>query len=214
MEDIMPAFPAQTCDITIDVSHWQGPNINWAGVKAAGKRVIMIKATTGATGVDSCWPNNIRNAAQQFQIIPYAYVTSEDAAAQAQHFIETAGLKPGMAAAIDWEDDKEDPSQTAFAAQVEMIGRAVENVIGRKPLGYWGANRPGTTPVMATWPRWIPRYGTVDMSHTPQEAWLFWQYTAKGKVDGILPARVDKSLFAGTEDQLIAWCQSGVLPMV
>lgn len=68
---------------------------------------------------------------------------------------------------------------------------------------------------MGQWPRWIPRYGVnnghPDPNHKPTEPWLFWQYTSKGSVDGIA-GDVDASLFAGSADELRAWCQTGALP--
>ena len=49
------------------------------------------------------------------------------------------------------------------------------------------------------------------MAHQPTAPWLFWQYTQKMEIDGI-SGSVDASLFAGSEAELTAWCQTGVLP--
>jgi lysozyme len=207
----MPFTPATTCDVTIDVSHHQG-NIDWAAVKQTGIQCVMIKATQGLTK-DSLWEVNRDGAkAQGLLVIPYTFLTkAAGAAAQAQFFVETAGLMAGMLAALDWEGDN-----APDAAFVEQVGLAVVEVIRRDPLGYWGGSPPAApTAVMKGWPRWIPRYGAndgnPDMNHQPTEPWLFWQYTSNQEVDGITGS-VDASLFAGSEAALKAWCETGALP--
>jgi lysozyme len=207
----MPFTPATTCDVTIDVSHHQG-NIDWAAVKDTGIQCVMIKATQGLTK-DSRWEINRDGARQQgLLVIPYTFLTSAvPAADQAEFFIRTAGLAAGMPAALDWEGDN-----APAAAFVERVGLAVVEIIKRDPLGYWGIQPPDPpTVVMKRWPRWIPRYGindgNPDMNHQPTEPWLFWQYTSNLEIDGI-DTPVDASLFAGSEAELKAWCQTGALP--
>jgi lysozyme len=208
----MPFNPEPTCDVTIDVSHFQ-ETIDWAQVKATGIQCVMIKATHGAHTIDPKWTINRDRAHQQgLLVIPYGFVTAgADPAEQARFFIQTAGLVAGMPAALDWEGD-----DAPGAALVEQVGLAVANVIQRDPLGYWGISPPGTpTAAMKRWPRWIPRYGVndgnPDMNHRPTEPWLFWQYTSNQEIDGI-SGTIDASLFAGSEAELKAWCQTGVLP--
>ena len=208
----MPFNPQTTCDATIDVSHWQGDHIDWAQVQATGIQCVMIKATQGLSK-DNRWEINRDGARQQgLLVIPYAFVTDDDPVAQAQFFVQTAGLSAGKPAAIDWEGDS-----APAADVVERIGLAVATVIARDPLGYWGLHPPGApTAAMARWPRWIPRYplnddGTFDMAHQPTAPWLFWQYTQKMGIDGITGS-VDASLFSGSEDELKTWCQTSTLP--
>jgi lysozyme len=207
----MPFSPQATCDLTIDVSHHQG-NIDWAEIKATGIQCVMIKATQGLTK-DSRWEINRDGARQQgLLVIPYCFLTAAvTPGEQANFFIQTAGLAAGMPAAVDWEGD-----DAPGADVVERIGLAVVEVIKRDPLGYWGISPPDTpTVLMRRWPRWIPRYGAndgnPDMNHRPTEPWLFWQYTSNQEIDGI-SGTVDASLFAGSEAELKAWCQTGALP--
>jgi lysozyme len=210
----MPFKPTTTCDITIDVSHWQGTHIDWNKVKAAGKRVVMVKATQGAQIIDDAWKVNAAGArAAGLFVIPYSFLTPDDATAQAKLFEHVAELQSNMPAAIDWEGK---PHSTASAQQLEQIGQAVESVIKRAPLGYWGLFPPAApTPATKHWPRWIPRYGIdngqPDFHHEPDVPWLFWQYTSKATVPGVT-GHVDASLFSGSEAELAAWCQSGALP--
>ena len=122
----MPFTPATTCDVTIDVSHHQG-NIDWAAVKQTGIQCVMIKATQGLTK-DSLWEVNRDGAkAQGLLVIPYTFLTTAaGAAAQAQFFVETAGLAAGMPAALDWEGDN-----APDAAFVEQVGLAAFHVFER-----------------------------------------------------------------------------------
>jgi GH25 family lysozyme M1 (1,4-beta-N-acetylmuramidase) len=186
--------------------------INWAQVKATGIRCVMIKATQGLSK-DKRWDANRAGARQQgLLVIPYAFVTDDDPVEQAQFFVQTTGLVAGMPAALDWEGNN-----APAAEVVERIGIEVAKVIDRDPLGYWGLHPPGApTATMARWPRWIPRYplnddGNFDMAHQPTAPWLFWQYTQKMQIDGI-HGDVDASLFSGSEAELTAWCETGVLP--
>jgi lysozyme len=206
----MPFNPQTTSDVTIDVSHHQG-NIDWAQVKATGIQCVMIKAIQGVSK-DSRWEINRDGAKQQgLLVIPYAFLTDDDPAEQAAFLVQTAGLAAGMPAALDWEGDNAPGADT-----VEQMGLAVASVIRRDPLGYWGISPPDTpTAAMARWPRWIPRYGkndgSPDLDHKPTAPWLFWQYTSELEIDGIA-GKVDASLFSGSEAELKAWCETGVLP--
>jgi lysozyme len=207
----MPFTPATTCDVTIDVSHHQG-NIDWAAVKETGIQCVMIKATQGVTK-DSRWEINRDGARRQgLLVIPYTFLTTAvSPTEQADFFIQTAGLGAGLPAALDWEGDN-----APGAGFVERIGLAVVEIIKRDPLGYWGIQPPDTpTAVMKRWPPWIPRYGVndgnPDMNHQPTGPWLFWQYTSNLEIDGI-DTPVDASLFAGSEAELKAWCETGALP--
>src|ERR1700730_6606281 len=206
----MPFSPQTTCDVTIDVSHFQG-TIDWAQVKAMGIQCVMIKATQGLSQ-DRNWEINRDGARKQgLLVIPYAFVTDDDPVEQAQFFVQTARLGAGVPAALDWEGKNAPDADT-----VEGMGLAVANVIQRDPLGYWGISPPDTpTTAMARWPRWIPRYGvndgSPDMHHQLTEPWLFWQYTSKTTVNGI-SGDVDASRFAGAEAELKAWHRAGALP--
>jgi lysozyme len=212
-------------DIVIDVSDAQG-TIHWDDVAHAGIRVAMIKATEGATFTAHNWTTNTAGAtAAGITVIPYHFMTNADPAAQADHFHTVAGLSPGAAYALDWEPRAVDGANiTAGATQVDAMGRGLQALVGRTPLGYWGI--PGSTPgaptaFMMTWDRWVPRYrdgavaqfpGTHNSPFGPPGGsppglpFRFWQYTAGGVVGGIGGA-VDRSVASFDDvNALIAWC--------
>ena len=203
---------ASGSDTVVDVSHWQGKAIDWVKVKAAGKLVVMIKATQG-TGTDDTWAiNGPAAAAAGLVVIPYMFVSKESPQRQVDYFATAVQLKHGMPVAVDWEGNGAPPATT-----VEAVGHGLRAMTGRDPLGYWGLSPPGhPTDAMKAWPRWIPRYGVnngkIDRKHPVDEPWLFWQYTSAAKVSGI-GGHVDGSVFAGTDAQLLAWCKTGTLPL-
>jgi len=216
-------------DSVIDVSDAQD-EIDWQRVAAAGIKVAMIKATEGATFTADTWTTN-RDGAKNagIAVIPYHFLTSADANAQADHFSSVAGLGKGMAYALDWEG-----VGTASPDQVDVIGRALLELTGRTPLGYWGI--PGSTPTqvkngpaippsafMQTWERWVPRYraGEIpDFSQMPSQFttpfgpphkpsvpgnFLFWQYTDAGIIDGITD-NTDRSVGSFADAAaMVAW---------
>jgi lysozyme len=208
-------------DSVIDVSDAQG-QIDWSAVAAAGINVAMIKATQGTGFVAHTWAANSAGAkAAGIAVIPYHFLTDDDATEQADHFRTTAGLVQGLAYALDWEGQG-----TASPAQVDAIGLALAAATGRNPLGYWGI--PGSTPatpsaLMQTWDRWVPRYRRVPLpdfsgmgnppSHvTPfndsTTSFAFWQYSATGQVNGINGA-VDRSVASFADAAaLLAWCNA------
>src|SRR5262249_34645321 len=200
-------------------------------VADAGVKVAMIKATEGKTFTAHTWATNQAGAmAAGIIVIPYHFMTNADPAAQADHFHNVAGLSPGAAYALDWVNRIADGVKiTATAAQVDAMGRALREFVGRTPLGYWGI--PGSTPgapttFMTTWDRWVPRYrvGSIsDFAKMPTHfaspfgppgssplglPFRFWQYTAGGVVGGIGHA-VDRSVAAfDNVNALIAWCKA------
>jgi lysozyme len=219
-------------DIVIDVSDSQG-EIDWHRVAAAGIKVAMIKATEGATVVEDTWPANKAGAeAASITVIPYHFMTNAPPPDQVANFNRVAKLAPRRAYAVDWEPEKTKHTQvdiTASAAQVEAIGRALLEIVGRTPLGYWGI--PGSTPqeptaFMQTWDRWVPRYregNIADFSKMPARFttpfgpvgqpsipgnFRFWQYTAGGIVSGVAEG-VDRSVGSfDTVDEMTAWCMA------
>ena len=207
----MPQQPIDVSNTVIDVSHWQGKLTDWIKVKAAGKLVVMVKATQG-TSTDDTWAINAPGAlAAGLIVIPYLFVSNERAQSQVDYFATLVLLKKDMPVAVDWEGNGAPP-----AATVEAVGLGLKKITGRDPLGYWGMSPPGNPTVeMKKWPRWIPRYGVnngkIDPKHVVSPPWLFWQYTSAAKVGGIA-GTVDASVFAGTDAQLLAWCRTGAQP--
>ena len=211
-------------DIVIDVSHHQGGAIAWQSVAQAGIAVAMVKATEGVNVTDEFFHRNLREATRfGIRVIPYHFTTNDDVGDQIDHFTSVAGLKAGMAYALDWEGHR-----TFDAGDFEQMGRRLTDTFRRKPLAYFGIPGSGSLPAPPTqailgWDRWVPRFrvkfppGVADFSEMPEglrspeldRPFLFWQYTDHGRVAGI-NGRVDRSVAQfDTKEQLIQWFERG-----
>ena len=93
----------------IDVSHWQG-TIDWAKVRAAGKKFAYIKASEHTTFVDDTYLTNCSRAKSAgLKVGAYHFarpnIGTTDAYAEADHFIGTADWTSGeLRPVLDLED--------------------------------------------------------------------------------------------------------------
>jgi GH25 family lysozyme M1 (1,4-beta-N-acetylmuramidase) len=198
----------------IDVSHWQG-TIDWAKVRAAGKRFAYIKASEHTSFVDDKYQTN-RSRAKSAGVKVGAYhfarpdIGTSDAYAEADHFIETADWTSGeLRPVLDLEDTgglSSSALQTWVKAFVQRIydRTGVRAVIYVSP-SFW-TNKMGNS----TWfakngydVLWIAHWTTAKSPSVPAESWggkswTFWQYTSDGSVPGI-SGRVDLDRYNGTD---------------
>jgi GH25 family lysozyme M1 (1,4-beta-N-acetylmuramidase) len=199
----------------IDVSHWQG-TVDWAKVRAAGKRFVFLKSSENASYVDPTYASN-RSGARAAGMYVGAYhfaqpsLTSGDAVAEADHFINTAKPQSGdLLPVLDLEvTNGLSPSQlqTWTRSFLERVyaRTGVRAVIYVSPA-FW-RNSMGDT----TWfadngykVLWIAHWTTtlstpsVPASSWGGEGWTFWQYSSTGTVPGI-SGRVDLNRYNGTD---------------
>lgn len=208
-------------DGVIDVSHYQR-RIDWVRVAEAGIVLAFVKASEGAAWTDPDGAVN-REGAERAGVlaVPYHFIDPGDPAAQARHFIASAGLRPGDPAMLDWETAA--PAQTLVA-----IGEAVAAATGRAPLAYYGwAQLAAAHPPLSGWPLMLPAYprgntpGTyrslvwrpprLPPGRDPARPYDFHQYTPAGHVPGIAGA-VDRSVWVGDPASLRAWHRDGTRP--
>ena len=205
-------------DACIDLSHWNnaGDPIDWSRVDPAIV-LVFAKATQGGKRDPQHANNRAGCYATGRMFIPYDFLDGSSRDAQVAAF--RPYLVKGLPFMLDWEGRA---AQTASPVDAEYIGKQLEVVAGRPPLGYWGiaGSTPARpTPAMAAWPRFVPRYPVADAgSLTDLSANVltrmaaddelataaFWQYTSAGKVGGIVGA-VDRSVWNGTLGELRAW---------
>ncbi len=197
----------------IDVSHWQG-TIDWARVKAAGKKFAFIKASEHTSFVDDKYATN-RAKAKANGILVGAYhfarpdTSAGDAVNEADHFIDTAGPVSGeLLPVLDLEvtggltDSQLAAWAKAFLDRVyERTG--VKGAIYMSP-SFW-SNYAGNSLNLANAGYkvlWIAHWTTgptptVPASNWGGNGWTFWQYTSSGAVDGI-GGRVDLNRYRFT----------------
>jgi GH25 family lysozyme M1 (1,4-beta-N-acetylmuramidase) len=186
----------------VDVSHYQG-KIDWAKVKATGKTFAILKAQyeNGNHGYDPTFLYNYKNAiANGFVTDVYDYfgsATLADPAGQATALVSK--LKAVSFNGTVWMDHEN--------AKLKGIGKTATNLMIQKyaavivAAGYrlgiycnydWHKNVLDVANFKKLYPFWIARYPLADVgaynatsSLSPKAFGVGWQYSSKGKVNGI-----------------------------
>ena len=197
----------------VDVSNWQGV-INFARVRAAGKRFVIAKASEGSTWTDRSYARNKANAIAaglRFGAYHFARPGSApgDAVAEADHFIAVMGLRHGMLRpAVDLEDSG-GLSVTALQAWARAFLGRIYSRLGVRAMIYTSASFWATHMASTTWFA-ANGYTVLWISHwkVPAPAmpaavwggrgWTFWQYSSCGSVPGIAGC-VDLDRFRGSD---------------
>jgi GH25 family lysozyme M1 (1,4-beta-N-acetylmuramidase) len=202
----------------IDVSYWQGSNIDWARVRASGKRFAFMRVSYGAqAGVDSTFRRNwteskangvLRGAYQYF-------LPAQDTSAQANLVVRELGrLGAGdLPAVIDVEQAPNGITAAQYAQKVADWVAIVEQGTGKRPIVYTGKyfwNDNVQSSAFGDHPLWLAAYvsGCPDTPR-PWTKWTFWQFTDSGSVPGIA-GNVDVNVFDGTVADLEALAGASV----
>lgn len=192
----------------IDVSHHQ-KNINWNKVKEDSIDFVFMKATEGENFRDPNFEFNWRSAKEKNIIrgTYHFYRPSVDAEIQAKHFIRTVKLSSGdFPPVLDLEVSDNRPKQIIIEGAKRWL-KIIEQHYGVKPILYVNRN-------------WFEEYvdGNFDdyvvwmaaytVSPQPElvngKDWNFWQYTNRGRIQGIDGA-VDLNVFYGSKEELKAF---------
>lgn len=173
----------------IDVSKWQG-DIDWKKVKADGVDFVIVKATEGQSTLDPNFKKNVSGAkAAGLKVGAYHYAHPDNnPIKEVDLFLRTtAGIELDLPPALDLEINKglTKSQVTNFAVQwlTEM-----EKRIGKKPLfySYTSFIRSYIGPALAAWPLWIAHYEvTKPGDNGVWDQWAVFQYSSRGKVNGI-----------------------------
>jgi GH25 family lysozyme M1 (1,4-beta-N-acetylmuramidase) len=197
----------------IDVSKWQG-TIDFAKVKASGKRFVIAKATEGNTYTDATYAHNKAYAmANGLKFTGYHFArpgtNSGDATSEADHFVAVLGLKHGMMVpALDLEVTGGLSSSQLVTWTKTFLARVysktgVRAMIYSNP-SFWSTNMANTTWFSANgykvmWvAHWSTSSPTVPGANWSGRSWTFWQYSDCGKVAGISGC-VDLDRFKGSD---------------
>jgi lysozyme len=197
----------------IDVSHHQG-KIDWNVVKNNGLHFVFIKATEGADHKDTRFQYNWNQAYQAgFVRGAYHFFTfSKTGMEQAQNFIDTVPNEPDtLPPVIDLElggNSKIQPDPSTLMRELNAYIEMIENHYQRKPILYTTYEfydyylRNQNLPY-SIWIRdifWTPRL-------SDNKAWLFWQYSNRGRIPGIR-GFADLDVFNGNAEEFANLLQS------
>ncbi len=176
----------------IDVSTYQG-YIDYAKVKASGIQVVYIKASEGTTIIDPYFKTNYDNAKSQgLKIGFYHFVRArneEEAIKEATFFHSViAGTSPDCRLAMDFEvfdglgSQKINQISFAFLQKLEELTQKECVVYSDE----YNARTIFSRELAKAYPLWIAEYGvSVPTSTGNWEEWIGFQYSDKGRIDGI-----------------------------
>ena len=184
----------------IDVSKYQG-TINWQKVKNAGKQFAILKATVKNNSVEEKFEESYsgcRNNNIPVGVYRYVYaVSSDQARAEAEALVSVLTGKEITCGV--WLDMEDSSLQKLGAAQLEAIIKTEDQIL--KKAGFkvgvycnknWYENVLNGKSLSSTYPFWIARYPANDTgtynensSLNPKSYAALWQYSSKGKVNGI-----------------------------
>ena len=190
----------------IDVSHYQGA-VNWAAVRAGGRRYAFCKATEGTTYTDPTFAANwpAMRAAGLLRGAYHFGRPGTSAAAQADYFCDAVRPAPGdLKPVLDLEaTDGMTPAQVR-AWVVAFVSRVVART-GQTPViytGYYFWRDSAGNGSNLNCPLWLAQYASaVTLVPAAWATWTFWQYTSTGTCPGVAGG-VDLDAFNGNKTGL------------
>lgn len=212
----------------IDVSYWNA-GIDWPKVRATGQRFVFVKASEADYYRDTTFDDNWLGAksAGLLRGAYHFFRCNVDAKKQADAFINYVksfnddGELPPV---LDLElNDGQKKEKIIIAAKVWLD--RVEAAFGRKPIIYSGqyflqdylSEAGGGPPSWAKdYPLWLAQYpnnyGEGSQPFLPRGwfKWTFWQYSEKGRVNGV-NANVDLNVFNGTLEDLYKFANAQII---
>lgn len=192
----------------VDLSNWQGGEVNFVQIKQAGKHFVFVKSSEGATVVDPDHARNVQQArAAGLAVGSYHFYESDDTPqAQFRNFSAQLSLKPGdLPPVVDIERLSKGDTQALAPALQQFLG-LLEQQYGVKPILYSGEHFANEyLSVFADYPLWLAEYNSNASPQLPKgwTRWTFWQHSQDGSVAGV-PGPVDLNRFNGGPSQLQA----------
>lgn len=188
----------------LDVSHHQG-EIDWEQVGGKERyRFVFMKATEGKDFVDHRFQQNWKEAKRQgLHVGAYHFFSMKSSGKeQAQNFIRTVpDEEDSLPAVIDVEIPLyHDPEKVR--RELGVLVSELEKHYGKKPLFYatydtYHRYIRDAFPDHEIWIRDIVKQPDLE-----GRDWLFWQYSNRGRVDGI-GTYVDLNVYRGDWNQFL-----------
>lgn len=192
----------------IDVSSYQG-KINWKEVSEAGIKFVIARSTVRGGEMDSQFENNYKGAKKYG--IPFAayhfsyFLTEEQARKDAKNLItKLKGRKMPIYLDLEWEQQtglgKRKVTDIAIAFVKTMQAAGYETHIYSNTNWYLNYFYPNEFKALGC-KFWLAAYGRdtgyPDTRYKPNKGEYIWQYTSKGRVNGINEP-VDMDIMYGT----------------
>lgn len=199
----------------IDVARYQG-DIDWHAVnRDPGVHFAWIKATEGGDYLD---PKFIQNwyAADAAGVARGAYhfwYFCRTGAEQLQWFIDNVPNDPGALPPVldmEWNGHSQTcrkrPGKEEVLREMAVFIAGIERYYGKTPVIYTSVDfhEERLEGELDRYPFWVRSVAAHPKVRYPTRDWKFWQYTAKGRVDGI-EGDVDRNAFSGSREEWRNW---------
>ena len=184
----------------IDVSQWQ-EEIDFLDVINDRIEVVYIKSSEGSNFIDPYFETNYENAkAARLKVGFYHYVLSrniEEAEREAEFFASVISNKEAdCKLAMDFEN-----FGNLTIEEINQISEAflkkVQDITGKEVVIYsdaYNARNTFSKDLANKYPLWIAEYGVENPTETNWENWIGFQYTDRGRIEGI-NGNVDRDEF-------------------
>ena len=195
-------------DNIIDISHYNGPSLDFEKASASGIVGVLHKASDGSTYIDPMYDQNRQNAtAAGMKWGAYHYWENDPVDSQVQNFLGAVGNLQQVLLAVDVE------ISAVSWDQVGQFTAAVHERTGQWPGIYSNLSTlksltSGDGSQLAESWLWLAYYSSeVPESPVPSiwPTWTIWQYTQSAQVPGITDSEhpCDRDTFNGSEAELM-----------
>ena len=172
----------------VDVSHFQG-QVDWQKVKADSISYVYLKATDGITYTD---PKYIDNSSELYKVglafgSYHFFEPDDDPIDQAKHYISvTSQQKDILRPVLDVEISRGKTPQEISESVAKWLSY-VEEDLNCQPIIYTYASywEEFLGDDFTEYDLWLADYASTPNPPKNKQDWLMWQYSQKGKVNGI-----------------------------
>lgn len=190
----------------LDISHYQNKeDISWDSLSIGNKTIplkfVLLRATMGNKRTDKNFDHFWENA-KKHELLRGAYHfyrPDEDPVQQANSFLATVKLESGdLPPVLDIEKLPRQKSKKQLVEDLKVWLKIMEATYGTKPIiyTYYHYYKDVLQDDFAEYPLWLANYNDVP-APSPDENWLFWQFTEKGIAHGI-NVKVDLNIYNGS----------------
>ncbi|MGX7666397.1 glycoside hydrolase family 25 protein [Flavobacterium pedocola] len=208
---------ADTLVYGIDISHYQGDEIDYLNAKGNKLSFVICKATEGVTYTDpdfkSNWAmiqgNGFVRGAYHF------YHCSDDPTQQANYFLSTIGplSSTDFPPIVDFEENSIDKGCDKTLIQKNLLTflKILQQKTGRKPILYTDTNIGNAqinNPAFGKYALWIADYNNGSTPNIPavwkNNSWTIWQKMPDYSLNSYSN---DYDVFNGNDDAFIKFLQ-------
>ncbi len=180
----------------IDISHFQGDEIDYLNKKGSQLDFVICKATEGLTYTDPDFKTNWKSIQQQGFVrgAYHFYHCADDPVQQANYFLTTVGtfLDTDLPPIVDFEENSIDKNCNKSTIQKNLLQflTILEQKTGKKPILYTDTNIGNSeinNPDFSSYSLWIADYNAGTAPKVPSvwktKSWTIWQKTQNYSLD-------------------------------